>query len=507
MKKVAVLLMLITIFTKLFGFARDITLSYFYGASNITDAYLISITVPTIVFAFIGTGIATSYIPIYNNILKEKGVQPASVFTNNIINFTMVICTVVIIFVSIFTEPIVKLFASGFEGETLEIAVSFTRINIFGIYFSGLIYVYTGYLQVKNNFLIPALMGIPLNILTIVFIVLSKEIDIMLLAIGSVIAIGCQMLFLIPSLYKSGYRYKFILNKNNKYLQQMIRLSIPVIIGVSVTEINTLIDRTMASQIAEGGISALSYANKLTSFVQGIFVISISTIMYPIISRMASDNNIAGLKKSVSEAVNSINLLVLPATVYTIIFAEQLVRLSFGRGAFGSEAMSMTSVSLFFYSIGMIGFGLREVLSRVFYSIQDTKTPVVNASVGMIINIALNIILSKYMGIGGLALATSISATFITVLLLISLRKKIGSLGMKSIFVTFLKILFASSLMGLIAKLTFNGLIGVTNQNLSLLVSFTVGALFYLIIVYLMKIEDIHLIIKAIKRKMGVFSK
>jgi len=151
----------------------------------------------------------------------------------------------------------------------------------------------------------------------------------------------------------------------------------------------------------------------------------------------------------------------------------------------------------------MIGFGLREVLSRAFYAMQDTKTPMVNAAIGMVLNIFLNIILSRYMGISGLALATSIAALFTTALMFISLRKKIGPFGMKQISISFLKILFASSLMGLLAKLSFDYYTATLSQNLSLIIAIAVGAISYFVIIYFMKIEDVDLIVKAVKRKLG----
>jgi len=184
----------------------------------------------------------------------------------------------------------------------------------------------------------------------------------------------------------------------------MVYIALPVIIGVSVNQINVLVDRTIASRVAEGGITALNYASRLNGFVQGIFVLSITTALYPMISKMVAESNMEGLKKSVSEAISGINLLVIPATVGSMIFAEPVVMLLFGRGKFDVEAIAMTSAALFFYSLGMLGFGLREVLSRAFYSLQDTKTPAINATIAVVMNIIPNIILSKYMGIGGLAL-------------------------------------------------------------------------------------------------------
>ncbi|WP_094549326.1 murein biosynthesis integral membrane protein MurJ [Petroclostridium xylanilyticum] len=502
MKKMAMLLMLITILSKIFGFARDITLSYFYGASNISDAYLISTTIPMVIFAFIGTGITTGYIPMYSKIENSNGIKEANRYTNNLVNVLIVICTIIVILGLLFTNPIVKVFASGFEGETLALAVKLTRISLFGIYFTGLAYVFNGFLQIKGNYTIPALVGFPFNFLVILFIFLSAKTNIFVLAIGSVTAIASQLFFVLPYVYKKGYRYKFVLNIRDEHIKTMACIALPVIIGVSVNQINTLVDRTLASQIAEGGISALNYANRLNGFVQGIFVSSIATVMYPMISKMAAENNMTGLKKSLSEAVSSINLLVIPTTVGAMIFAGPVVRLLFGRGAFDTNAIFMTSYALFFYSMGMIGFGLREVLSRAFYSLHDTRTPMMNAAIAMGMNIILNIILSKFLGIGGLALATSISAIFCTVLLFISLRKKIGPYGMKNITISFVKILCASLVMGIIAKVSYNALLNSINANLSLIISIGIGTLTYFIIIYFMNIEEVDTMVNVLKRKL-----
>lgn len=501
MKKTALVLMLLSVFSKILGFIREITLSYFYGASYISDAYLISVTIPGSVLGFIGIGIATNYIPLYSSIQKKESTQIADRFTNNVVNFVLIISSLIALISLIFTVPLVKLFASGFEGETLNLAVRFTRISIFGVYFSSLLYVFSGYLHTKQNFVIPALVGVPLNIFTIIAIVLSVKFNTIILAIGSVVAIASQLILLIPFVYKMGYRYSVVLDKNDKYLKRMVWLSFPVIMGVSVNQINVLVDRTIASQIVIGGITALTYANQLNRFIQVIFVMSIATVIYPMISKMAIENNIYGLKKSISQAIIGISLLIVPITVGSIIFAEPIVRLLFGRGAFDANAISMTSYALFFYSIGMLGFGLREVLSRAFYSLQDTKIPMINSIISVIINIVLNIILSKFLGIGGLALATSISAIFCTILLFISLRKKIGPFGMKNMTISFMKILCASLVMGLIAKITYTILLSSINANLSLILSIGIGAVTYFIIIYFTKIEEVDVIVNALKKK------
>ncbi|MGE8078370.1 murein biosynthesis integral membrane protein MurJ [Peribacillus loiseleuriae] len=504
MKKSILLIMVFAIFTKMLGFSRDILLSYFYGVSNISDAYLISIIIPTSIVALIGTGIATSYIPMYSAIENDNGIKIADEFTNNVINFILIICTIIVILVFIFTEPIVRLFASGFEGEVLNLTVTFTRISIFSVYFAGMIYVFSGYLQMKDKFSIPALMGVPLNLLIMLSIFLSTKFNINILSIGTAVAMGFQALFLIPFVYKIGLRYKLKIDIGNEHIRKLIVLSLPVILGVSVTQVNVIVDKTMASHIAVGGISALNYAERLTEFIQATFVMSIITVIYPRISKLASEGNLNGLKKMVLGSINGINLLVIPVSVGAIILAEPIVRLLFGRGAFEEAAILMTSNALFFYSIGLMGFGLREVLSRAFYALQDVKTPMINAAIALFLNIILNILLSKFLGIGGLALATSISATFCTGLLLLKLREKIGPFGIKSITISFIKILCASSIMGLILIISYNYLFSFLSEITSILISIFIATIVYFIIIYNMKVESTFIIENSIKRWLDI---
>jgi putative peptidoglycan lipid II flippase len=503
MKKTALLLMIITILSKLFGFGREMVLAYYYGTSNISDAYIVAMTIPTVIFAFIGNGISTAYIPLYLRLDNKEGISRANQYTNNLINILLLVCTVLIGIALIFTEPIVQVFASGFEGNTLELAVQFTRISIFGIYFTALISILSAYLQIKGNYIIPAFAGFPLNLIVIFSIIISSRGNILVLAYGILLSTVIQLLFILPAVLKKNLKYRRIINFKDAEVKNMLFLALPVILGVAVNEVNTIVDKTLASQISIGGISALNYAQKLNGFVQGIIVASIGTAMYPMISKYAVEGNLTKLKKVLSESIVGTSVLVTPCMIGAMLLSKSIIEILFGRGAFDEQAIIMTSNALFFYSIGMIGMGLRNIISRPFYALQDTKTPMKNASIGVLMNIVLNIILSRYLGIGGLALATSISSIFIVGLLFISLRKKIGPFGMKQISISFLKILFASLIMGGLAKLSFNYLTATLSQSISLLIAIGVGAISYFIIIYFMKIEDVDVIVGAIKKKLG----
>lgn len=502
MKKTAILIMFVTIISKIFGFIKDIVLSYYYGVSNISDAYVISMTIPTVIFSFIGSAIYTGYIPIFNEIKNKYCRTEANRYTNNLINIILILCTLILIVGLVFTNQIVRLFASGFEGETLILAIAFTRIGLFGIYFMGIMYILNGFLQSNGSFIIPASVSLIFNILIIISIVLSSYRSLFILPIGSLLASAIQIIPLLIFAIFKGFKYELVIDFKDEYIKKMLRIVFPIILGVSVSQINVLVDRTIASRIAIGAISALDYSNKINLFIQGIFVMSIITILYPAMSKMVAENKISDLNKSISESVTIVNLLVVPATIGIMIFSRPIVSMLFERGTFGKQAVDMTSNALFFYSIGMLGVGLREVFSRIFYAFQDTKTPMKNGAIGMVVNIVLNIILSRFLGVGGLALATSISATLTTILMIISLRKKIGPFGIKKISKTLLKILSASFLMGFISKLTFEHLSLTTELNASLLISILIAIIIYAIAIYFMKIEEVDTIYEIINSKL-----
>ncbi|NLJ89549.1 MAG: murein biosynthesis integral membrane protein MurJ [Clostridiales bacterium] len=502
MKKAAFLVMIITIVSKFLGFGREIVLSYVYGASAITDAYLISQTIPLTIFSFISVGVATGFIPMYSRIRKESGQISANEFISNLSNTLILVASAIVVIVLVFTQPVVKLFASGFTGETMTLAVSFTRITIFGVYFTAILHIFVGYLRVHENYLVAALIGFPMNFITIGALFISKATNVYVLAVGSLLATASQLIILIPFVRKAGFTYKPIFDLKDEHIKSMVLIALPVIAGTSVNEINVLVDRTLASGIAVGGISALNYARRLNGFVQGLFVASITTVMYPMISRMAAEDNINGLKSTISESISIISLLVVPATVGAMIFSEEIVSLLFGRGAFTLDAIKMTGNALFYYSIGMIAFGLRDILSRAFYALQDTKTPMINATIAVVLNIVLNIILSKFLGIGGLALATSISAIVGTGLLFITLRRKIGGFGLKEISMSFIKISIASVIMGFIALGSFNFLKLDVRENIALIAAIGIGAIVYGVLVFFLRIPEVERTLELMKGKL-----
>ena len=237
-------------------------------------------------------------------------------------------------------------------------------------------------------------------------------------------------------------------------------------------------------------------------FIQGLFVAPVVTVIYPSISKQVINKDFTGLKKVINESIIYISLLVIPATVGAMVLAKPIIELLFLRGEFDQVAADMTSQALFYYALGMFAFALREVFSRVFYSYKDTKTPTINAMIGVSLNIILNLILSRFLGIGGLALATSISAAVTSYLLVRSLRKKVEHFGFRATVAKIAKITLASLIMGAVAYGVFFILSSRISSNLSLVVAILLGGAAYLGLILLLKIDEIKNIMRLVKSKL-----
>lgn len=509
--KSAIFLMITTLASKVLGFGRELVLASSYGTSAYSDAYIVALNIPLVIFSSIGLALSTTFIPLYYNVRECEGEIESNRFTNNVFNIVIILCIVIAILGLIFTKPLLKLFAMGFEGETLDIALKFTKVLIIGVVFTGLTYLMTSYLHANNSFTIPGIIGIPKNIIIIISIILSLEFNPYILVYGTLIAMASEFIIQIPFACKKGYKYERYINLKDERLKEMIWLIGPVFIGTAVNQINTMVDRTLASTLVEGSIASLNYANKLNSFIMGIFIASISSIIYPMLAKLSVENNTRKFNDSIVKSVNIIILLIIPISMGAIVLSNPIVKILFQRGAFDSKATNMTAIALVFYSIGLIGFGLRDILGKVFYAIQDTKTPMINGAISMILNIVLNLLLIKPMGHVGLAFATSISAIVCILLLFYSLSKKIGYFGQDKIIKNTLKSIVASIVMGIITyyghKLLCSTLeSGLIYEIIALLGSIILGVIVYGLLIVLLKVEEVRVITDMLRRKRRVES-
>ena len=499
-------LMLATVIGKILGFGREVVLASTYGISMYSDAYLTAMNIPLVIFASIGSALATTFIPMFYEIKENNGEKEALKFTSNIINIVIILSLILLFIGLIFTDSLVKVFAIGFKEESFKIAVSFTRIMMIGIVFTGISFIMTSYLQIKNNFIIPGIISVPKNVIIIMGILLSIKYGPYTMVWGTVIAMFSEFIFQLPFAIKSGFRYSLYVDLKDESIKKVMYLIGPVLIGVGANQINAMIDRTLASTLVEGSISALNYASKLNSFVMALFIVSISTVVYPMLSKLSAEENKDKFIQSVITSVNSVILLVMPIATGAIVLAVPIVKVLFERGEFDHAATGMTAVALAMYSIGMVSFGLTDILGKVFYSLKETKTPMINSCISMGLNIIFNIILIKKMQHAGLALGTSLATTISIFLLFRSLKNKIGYFGQDKIIKTTIKSMISAIIMGVITNTAYNKLPiiipgdGFINEFVILVVSIIIGAISYFGLIILLRVDEANIIINTFKK-------
>lgn len=496
----AFLLMVINILSKILGFFREILLSYFYGTGEIATAFQISLLVPYTILGFVMSGISINFIPTYTSLEKREGKATSEKFTSNILNIIFIISLIATVLAYIFARQIVFLFAMGYSGEIFELSVTFTRITILGMFAQLLNSILKGYLNIKGNFVVPGSTGFIYNIVIIIFLIISYKINPILAPIGVAIATIFQYIPYIPAIRSTGYKHKFIVNFKDENIKRMLVLALPIIFGVAVNQINQLIDKNLASFISVRGISVLSYSVKLNEFVWGILVVSIVTSIFPTLSKLAIESK-QKFKVQIAKTLSTIIYLVTPACVGILIFSKEIVTLIFKRGKFDENDVILVSGVLFYYAIGLIGLGIRDVLSNAFYALKMTRIPLINSVEMVIINVIMSIILSRFMGLNGLALGSSIATIFGAVNLYIKLEKQIGKIKSKAIVNNGIKVLISVISMAIISKLIFILLNIKLSSNLSFLVALIFAAITYTIVSVLLRTRQAIDILKVIVKK------
>lgn len=492
----------LTMISKILGFVRDAILAFFYGADGISDAYLVAQTIPEFAFSLVIQAIAVGYIPIYTETVKKKGKLAGERFTNVLLSDAYFLCILLVIVSNAIPELFVKLFATGFNTSTTEIAALFVRIMSIAMLGKSTVSILGVYLQTNGEFIRTALTSIPYDVVIILSIAISAYIEnTLLLPIGLVIASFIQIVMIFEKAIKMGFRYRVKLSFREEQIKQMLALFVPVAIGVGANQINTLIDRTLASTISVGGISAMNYANKVDNLMENVLVLSLATVIYPIFSRHVAEKNIDKLARDTMDSINIVCFLMLPCAVGSGIFAIEIITLLFGRGEFDQFAIALTSSAMTCYSVGMPFVAIRAILTRVFYSLKDVRTITINSCISIGINIIGNLILGQYMGISGLALATSISSIFAVVLLINKLRKQIH-ISIKSIVAENLKVAFGTVAMGMWAFFSYKYLFSSMNLIIALLIEIFTCAALYICLTFSLKVNCLK---KLMNKKFTLF--
>lgn len=493
MGQTTLMLMFITIISKIFGFLREAVMASYIGASDLKSIYTTANTLPVVIANFVAVGIISGFIPIYNKAKNEEGEEAAEEFTSNVFNILMVFALVAVVIGMIFARPFSKLLSPDLDGAYLDLATNYTRIMMFAVFAYLYSAVFRGYLNLKGNFFDPAITGIIMNIVIIAFTILTGITDNpYYLIIGALLGNTLQYILFPRATRKLGYKHRRVLDFKNKYVRNLILISIPIIISSAAGEISIIVDNSMASAFfGKAAISKLFYSKTMLTMITGVITISVTTALFPKIAELGQLGKIDQMKERISSSVVSTMLLIIPASIGMAVLSEPIIGVVFERNAFTRNDTIIVAALLTAYAPNNIFQSIVDVVDRGFYAVGDSKTPVIVVLIQQFLNVIFNLIMIKFFGIEGLAYATVLSTAVGTVLMLFQFRKKFGSFNFKSSLISLVKISLATVVMALVAYFTNKALAGVAPRIVALFVAIILAMLVYGFLILLARIPEV----------------
>ncbi|KWW20861.1 hypothetical protein AS888_14595 [Peribacillus simplex] len=402
------LVTIITAVGKVLGFGRESIIAAYFGASSTADVFFVASLIPTILFTALGSGLQAGVIPIY---LEKKAENPikADDFISLLGSFFMLAAGVMTIVCMIFAKPLVMLVAPGFSGAELELTESLTRIMLPSLLFFTLSYMATGVLNANKRFILPALTSTAQNTVIIVATVLcAAPFGVEGLAWGFVFGAASQFLIQYPSLKRYGIRPVLSFLPHKRQIVQTLSTFYPIIIAALAIQLNSVVDRIIATSLETGSVAALNYANRLLWLPLSIVLTPLITVLYPSIVERALISYNAFLELTL-RGMKSLVFLAVPFVIVMLVSGNGLITLAFERGAFDASATETTYTAFFFYSAALPFFALRDYLMNAFYALKKTKAAMYSCLFAVLLNVMLSWFLSRHLGVGGIAMATGIS--------------------------------------------------------------------------------------------------
>lgn len=502
--KATLLIAFFSLMSKVLGLVRVSVIANQFGAKVYTDAYMMALKMPNMLFFIISGALATVVIPVFTEYAARGEKREAW----KIFNTVMIVVTLFFLVASLIgmagAPLLVKLVAPGFKGVAEALTVELSRILLPLMVFSGLASLFANLLNANNIFGVPAFSNSVNNLFIIISaLTLGNLYGIQGLALGTVLAMAAMALVQFPALFKAGFKFNLSLAIQHPGVKKVYYLALPAALGISVNQVQVFINGVLASWLPEGSVSALSYADTLIQFPISLFVVALGTAVFPTLSGRAAEGDREALSGTLLGSLKVVIIGMVPASVGFMALSHPIVTLVYKRGVFDQSAVELTAPALLFFSVGLVGQAASLLLTKGFYSLQDTRTPVKLGVITVLINLTLSLVLIRYLQHGGLALANSLANLAYMALLMWYLGQKIPGLYRGGLLKFTLAVLTASGLMAA-ASYAVNGVLAGLSQGTAGLViqvglAITAGIAVYVAVIFALKVEEAHVFWRAVK--------
>jgi len=482
---------------RLLGFLRETAVAAIYGASAFTDAYQVAYTIPYFLQMVLGMALVSSIVPVVVRNINAEKTDEAWQVASITINLTAVLMLFLSIFGILGAKQIVEVTAPGFADQTLDYAVKMTKIMFPSIIFMSTGMLITGILNARQKFAVAAFAPAVSSMIIILGVLLFGRQNPYALPVASLVSFIGFLLVQIPALRKTGFRYSFSFDLHNQQVRGIFVNLMAIFIGTATYQIYLAINRFFASSLAEGSISALNYAGKLMNLPLGVFVSAVSSAIFPLLAVQALESDKSQMAMSINRGLKMVLLVTLPAAAGLMALRVPVIQLLFERGAFDHQATLQTASALLWFGPGMGAMAATQILTRAYYALGNTRTPLIMGLSSIAVNILASILLIPVMQQGGLALANSLASLFNALGMYVMLSYHLQDRRVLDLLKSLAKILVASVATGIsalaVCDLLQDYLVGI-NQSLALLsgvlVSIGVGVLVYVAALWIMKEEE-----------------
>ncbi|MGB4676907.1 MAG: murein biosynthesis integral membrane protein MurJ, partial [Aggregatilineales bacterium] len=428
--------------SRLLGLLRASILAGVFGADRAYEAFVVALQVPdTIFFVIAGGAIGSAFIPTFTDYLAEGRVKEGWRMASSVINLLILGLVVVAGLTALFAGPIVRyVIAPGFDAEATALTVRLMRIMLISPIVFGISGLQMGVLNAHQRFLLPALAPSMYSIGIIIgAVVIAPLFDIGIfgaawgVVLGAVLHLGVQ----VPGLLKLRAPYHLLIDVTDPGVREVARLMGPRVLGQAIVQVNFWVNKALASGMVEGSLAALDRAWYVMMLPQGLIAQSVATVVFPTFAAQVAAEDTAALRRTLGQVLRSVLFLAIPATVGLIVLRLPIVRLIYEHGDFSAADSEAVSWALLFFGLGLIAHSLVEIVTRAFYAMHDTRTPVLIGGAAMLLNVVLSFTLIRFIGdsgslvrgpFAGLALANTIATTLEAALLLALVGPRVGGL-------------------------------------------------------------------------------
>lgn len=453
-------LMAVIIFAaKFMGLLRETLIANLYGQGYSTDVLNTATQIPLLFFDMtLGVAVLSTFVPVFNKYLEKCGKEKAMEFASA---FTTVVGVIAILFSVlgvVFSKQIVMFMAPGYEIEKVSEVAHLLKILFPAITFTAIAYIMVGVLQSFGEFNIPSLISFVSNLIMILYLVIFKDkFGLEGIIVSMLVAWLVQLLIQLPSLKKKGFYYRLNFNFKHEGVLEAARLAVPVLVSSWVQPFLSVINMSFGSSMEDGAVTALNWANKIYIIMVGVFAYAVTNFIFPKLSRLGLKSN-DDFGKTARESLSWIVFIIAFVGALFIALPENIIKVVFERGEFTSSNTNLTATALFYYSFGMVGFAVCEVLNKSYYALQNGKIPMFSSILGIAVNFVCAFLFVKVLklGVGGLALSSAVSSLCMAVFLLVMINTVKNGVINKNFVFNMLKIIISSVVSCVVAVLVKN---------------------------------------------------